>query len=54
MSAQIFGMLFGVSSRDVPTLLLTALVLISVAAIAALVPALRAASLDPMEALRLE
>jgi len=47
-------MLYGVSAFDPLTWLAAAVVLIAVAMIPALVPALRAASVDPMQALRAE
>ncbi len=46
------GMLYGVSSTDVPTLLSVTALIIAVACIASFLPALRAASLDPMQVLR--
>jgi len=48
------GMLYGVSPSDVLTLSSVVLVVIVVAAIASLVPAVRAARLDPMQVLREE
>ncbi len=48
------NMLYGVSAFDAPTLFATAAVLISVALVAGLIPALRAASIDPKQALRAE
>ncbi|HVV00216.1 MAG TPA: FtsX-like permease family protein, partial [Verrucomicrobiae bacterium] len=48
------AMLYGVSAFDPVTLLLTVGLLTGVTVIAALLPALRAASVDPMEALRAE
>jgi len=47
-------MLYGVSAFNPATLAGTVALLAAVAFLAALVPARRAASLDPMEALRLE
>ena len=44
----------GGSSRDPLTLLLSAMLLVLVATVACLIPAWRAASVDPMQALRLE
>jgi ABC-type antimicrobial peptide transport system permease subunit len=44
----------GGSSRDPITLVVSAFLLTLVATIACLVPAYRAASIDPMQALRLE
>ena len=46
------GLLFGVSSRDVPTLAAVALTLAASALLASFVPARRAASIDPADALR--
>ena len=48
------GLLFGVSSRDVPTLAAVALTLAANALLASFVPARRAASIDPADALRTE
>jgi putative ABC transport system permease protein len=48
------GMLYGVSPSDAPTLLTVILVMLGVAALAALMPALRAAQVDPMRVLREE
>ena len=48
------GLLFGVSSWDVPTLAGVAVVLGSSALLASYLPARRAASVDPVEALRTE
>jgi ABC-type antimicrobial peptide transport system permease subunit len=48
------GLLFGVSPADVTTLFLACAGLASVAAIASIAPALRAARLDPSRALRVE
>lgn len=48
------NMLYGVSAFDPPTMAGTLLLLVLVTLLAALLPALRAASLDPMEALRVE
>ena len=48
------AMLHGVSSYDPLTLIGVAVVLTAVTFIAALVPALRAATVDPIEALRAE
>ena len=44
--------LFGVSATDIPTILAATLGMIVVATIAGLIPARRAASVDPMVALR--
>ena len=46
------GMLFGVKPTDIPTFAGASGLLITVAAIACFIPALRAASLDPISALR--
>lgn len=48
------GMLFGVSSTDMVTFAGTALVLGAVAVFASLIPAWRAARIDPVTALRQE
>jgi ABC-type antimicrobial peptide transport system permease subunit len=48
------NMLFGVSSLDPITLMVSLVLLITVAFFAAVLPALRAACLDPMQALRSE
>jgi ABC-type antimicrobial peptide transport system permease subunit len=48
------GLLFGVRSWDVPTLLAVAAVLGTSALLASYLPARRAASVDPVEALRTE
>jgi len=47
-------LLFGVETLDMPVILAVALVCLGAAAAAALLPARRAASLDPMAALRTE
>jgi predicted permease len=47
-------MLFGVAERDPATLLAAALILVAVALLAAWIPSRRAASVDPMTALRLD
>jgi ABC-type antimicrobial peptide transport system permease subunit len=47
-------MLYGVSPSDAPTLITVILLMLLVAAAAALIPAIRAARLDPMQALREE
>jgi len=46
------ALVFGISPRDPLTFVAVGVVLPLVAAIAALVPAQRAASIDPMQALR--
>ena len=48
------SMLFGVTSLDVPTYLIVSVLLIGVVVTASLLPASRAASIDPMHALRSE
>lgn len=48
------GLLFGVRPRDVPTLVVVALVLGGAALLASYIPARRAASVNPTEALRAE
>ncbi len=48
------NMLYGVSAFDPPTLLATTLLLTAVALLAAFAPALHAASVDPIDALRVE
>jgi predicted permease len=53
-SRMMRGLLFGVSAWDVPTLVAVAVVLGCAALAASAVPARRAASVDPMEALRAE
>ena len=47
-------MIYGVAGNDLPTILLSCSVLLAVAALAAYVPARRAAHIDPMTALRSE
>jgi ABC-type antimicrobial peptide transport system permease subunit len=54
-TARLFGtLLFAVSPWDAPTLLGVAVVLGAFAALASYLPARRAASVNPMEALRIE
>ncbi len=53
-SRMLSGMLYGVSPSDLVTLSGVVLVVLLVAAIASLVPAIRAARLDPMQVLREE
>jgi ABC-type antimicrobial peptide transport system permease subunit len=48
------GMLYGVSPSDPLTLFIVVLVVVGVAALAAILPALRASRIDPMQALREE
>jgi ABC-type antimicrobial peptide transport system permease subunit len=48
------GLLFGVRSWDIPTLAAVAVVLGIAALLATLIPARRAASVNPVESLRLE
>lgn len=50
----ISGMLFGVGVADPVTILMSSSILVAVAALAAFVPAHRAARIDPMAALRYE
>ena len=47
-------LVFGVSPRDWPTLVVAAGVLVSVACLASVIPAHRASRVDPMNALRQE
>ena len=48
------GLLFGIRSWDVPTLAVVAAVLGTAALLASLIPARRAASINPVESLRAE
>jgi len=48
------SLLFGVSGHDLVTYCVVSMLLLSIAAIASLFPARRAASIDPMQALRAE
>jgi ABC-type antimicrobial peptide transport system permease subunit len=47
-------MLFGITSFDIPTYLITGAVLVAVVIAATLLPAKRAASVEPMRAMRSE
>lgn len=51
-SRLLAGLLYGVSSTDVPTLSAVILLVLLVAAIASLLPSLRASRVDPMQVLR--
>src|SRR5258708_10856439 len=53
-SRLISGLLFGVSATDPATISMASMLMMAVAAIAALLPARRAAKVDPMMALRYE
>jgi ABC-type antimicrobial peptide transport system permease subunit len=53
-SSQVSGLLFGLSATDPVTLIGAAMVLVAVAGIAAYLPAMRAARVDPIVALRTE
>jgi ABC-type lipoprotein release transport system permease subunit len=46
------GLLFGIRPNDAATFALTGVVLLTIATLACLVPARRAATVDPMVALR--
>jgi len=48
------GMLYGISSSDVATFGGVVLMMVAVAAIASLIPSIRAARVDPMQVLREE
>ena len=50
----ISSMLFGLSSNDLPTIVMTCLMLFAVALFAGYLPARKASSIDPMLALRTE
>jgi predicted permease len=52
LSRYVSSRLFGVTPADVPTALIASAILAAVAAGAALLPALRASSIDPIQALR--
>ena len=51
-SSQVSGLLYGLSTTDPLTITGAVLILIVVAAVAAYLPAIRAARVDPMVALR--
>jgi putative ABC transport system permease protein len=53
-SRVLAGLLYGVSPSDVPTLSAVALIVLFVASVASLVPAIRAAGVEPMRVLREE
>jgi putative ABC transport system permease protein len=46
------GMLYGVSTSDVPTLFGVVLIVLGIASVASIIPAIRAARVDPMQVLR--
>jgi putative ABC transport system permease protein len=52
LSALLKGLLFGVEPADLPTIGLSAVLLVGVALVAAWVPARRATVVDPITALR--
>jgi len=54
LSALLKGLLFGVEPADVPTIALSALLLVAVALVASWIPAQRATVVDPITALRSE
>jgi putative ABC transport system permease protein len=54
LARTIRGLLFGVGAFDAPTLALVCLVFVAVGAIASLLPARRAARVDPIIAMRSE
>ena len=53
-SRLVESLLFGIAARDALTLAMSATVLVTVALLAAWLPARRAATVDPMAALRIE
>jgi putative ABC transport system permease protein len=54
LTRLIRGLLFGVTATDYTTFIVVAVILAAVALLATLIPALRAARVDPLEALRYE
>ena len=55
LSARLLsGFLFGVKQYDVPTLAIASILLLAVGTLAAWLPARRASTLEPMQALRTE